>query len=173
VAGDGTEEVPVAGLSGEALVVPAVAALVFDDMEAGRVLLQRRDKPGEVVRGLLEVPTGKWRAGEEPRAVAAREVAEETGLHPVPLDDPPRRFEAHRGRPYLGLDPIAAVVGVEGAYPTLVVAFPFVAAGAPRPRPGETSEPRFVAVDEVQGMLADPAQFTGATYAVLLTWLGA
>ena len=45
-----------------------------------RILLQRRDKPGEVVRGRWEVPGGRWRAGERPDVAVAREVEEETGV---------------------------------------------------------------------------------------------
>jgi 8-oxo-dGTP diphosphatase len=75
-------DVSVPEMGGEALVVPNVGAIVLD--EAGeRLLLQRRDKPGEPVQGLLEVPGGRWRAGEAPDRAVAREVEEETGVELV------------------------------------------------------------------------------------------
>ncbi|MCP4229006.1 MAG: hypothetical protein GY771_02515 [bacterium] len=53
-------ELPVCG--GEALIIPNVIALIFRDEAKRELLLQRRDKPGETIRGKLEVPSGRWRA---------------------------------------------------------------------------------------------------------------
>ena len=53
-----------------------VGAVVFDD--EGRILLIKRGR--EPQKGLWAVPGGKVEYGEEMRAAARREVAEETGL---------------------------------------------------------------------------------------------
>jgi 8-oxo-dGTP pyrophosphatase MutT (NUDIX family) len=163
-------QAPVAGMGGEALVVPNIAALVLRE-GTGDLLLQRRDKP-EVVRGLLEIPTGRWRAGETPWEALSREVAEETGLTVRSMTGEGRRLEVHPGRPVQALQPAAVVVGSSGAYPALLVAFACLADGDPRPLPGETADPRWYALDEVRALLADPAQFTATAYAVLVAWLG-
>lgn len=162
-------QAPVAGMGGEALVVPNVAALVLR-AGTGELLLQRRDK-AEVVRGLLEIPTGRWRAGETPWEALCREVAEETGLAVRSMTGEGRRLEPH-GRPVYALEPAAVAVGASGAYPALLVAFTCVAEGEPRSRPGETAEPRWYPLDEVRTLLAHPEQFTGVAYAVLARWLG-
>ena len=62
--GDRWIDLPVPESGGEPVVVPNVAALVLGEPDLSTVLLQRRDKPGEVVRGRWEVPGGRWRAGE-------------------------------------------------------------------------------------------------------------
>jgi 8-oxo-dGTP pyrophosphatase MutT (NUDIX family) len=163
-------QAPVAGMGGEALVVPNIAALVLRE-GTGDLLLQRRDKP-EVVRGLLEIPTGRWRAGETPWEALSREVAEETGLTVRSMTGEGRCLEVHPGQPVHALRPAAVVVGSAGAYPALLVAFACFADGDPRPLPGETADPRWYALDEVRALLADPAQFTAAAHAVLVAWPG-
>ena len=65
---------PVAAMGGEALVLPNVAALVHPPGSPDSILLQRRDKPGEAVRGRLEIPMGRWRAGETPAEAVVREM---------------------------------------------------------------------------------------------------
>ena len=87
-------EAPVASMNDEALVVPNIAAIVLRDDQGTGILLQRRDKP-EVVRGLLEIPTGRWRAGETPAQALRREVAEETGLEVRSIAGEGRRWEVH------------------------------------------------------------------------------
>jgi len=164
-------QAPVAAMGGEALIVPNVAALVLRE-STGELLLQRRDKP-EVVRGLLEIPTGRWRAGEAPWQALSREVAEETGLAVRSMTGEGKRLEVYPGRPVYALQPAAVVLGAGGAYPALLVAFTCVAEGEPRPLPGETADPRWYPVDEVRALLAHPEQFTASAHAVLVAWLGA
>lgn len=163
-------QAPVASMGGEAVVVPNVAALVLRE-GTGELLLQRRDK-AEVVRGLLEIPTGRWRAGETPGEALRREVAEETGLVVRSIAGEGRRLEAQPGRPVYALEPAAVVVGAGGSYPALLVAFACTAEGEPRPQAGETADPRWYAIDQVRSLLADPALFTGVAHAVLSSWLG-
>lgn len=167
----GWAEVPVASLAGEPLVVPNVAGLVFSGDDRRSLLLQRRDKPGEEVRGHWEVPSGRWRAGETPWGALVREVEEETGLRVRRVQIPSSRHEAHPRRPFLSLEPPVVTVGVEGAYPALHLAFPCVAEGEPRPQPGETADPRWYPVAELPDLIREPSRFTGSTLAILRAWL--
>ncbi len=165
-------EVPVAEMSGEALVVPNVAAIVVPDRDCRAVLLQRRDKPGETVRGRLEIPMGRWRAGETADSALRREVTEETGLNVTEiLSSAPQEVRADPERPFHLLDPAAVSVGVGGAYPALNLAFVCVAPGEPRPQPGETIDPRWVGLDELRRLMETPESFTGPTLAILTRWL--
>jgi 8-oxo-dGTP pyrophosphatase MutT (NUDIX family) len=161
---------PVAAMGDEALVVPNVAALVLRE-STGELLLQRRDK-AEVVRGRLEVPTGRWRAGETPWEALCREVAEETGLAVHSMAGEGRRLETHPGWPVYALEPAAVAVGAAGAYPALLVAFTCTAEGEPRPLPGETADPRWYALEAVKALLSEPVRFTAVAYALLAAWLG-
>lgn len=170
--GDRFADLPVASMRGEALVVPAVAAIVLEAPDLGRMVLQRRDKAGEATRGLLEIPTGRWRAGEDLEAALAREVAEETGLAVLSVLQTSRRVETAPYWQNLVLSPVAVTIGVEGAYPALVLAFACTAQGEPRPEAGWTSDPRWVPIAEVEAMLQNRGAFTAPTYGILTTWLG-
>ncbi|NIR37880.1 MAG: hypothetical protein GWN79_27365, partial [Actinobacteria bacterium] len=57
--------------------------------------------------------------------------------------------------------PLVTVVGVEGAYPALVLVFACEADGTPRALPGETADPGWYPPDEVAALLEEPEQFTG------------
>jgi 8-oxo-dGTP pyrophosphatase MutT (NUDIX family) len=158
--------------TGEVLVVPNIAAIVLSDDEGSAILLQHRDKP-EVVRGLLEIPTGRWRAGETPAQALRREVGEETGLEVRSIAGEGRRWEVHPHWPVWAAAPAAVVVGAEGAYPALLVTFVCVAPGEPRALPGETADPRWYPREEVLALLrAEPRQFTAVAHAALASWLG-
>ena len=120
-------------------------------------LLQRRDKPGESVRGLLELPGGRWRAGETALEALTREVKEETGLDLVDDMTSSRRYENN-----------AVSTGVEGAYPALHIAYLATATGTLRGEPGESADPRWYTLDETEALLTDrPSGFTGVAYALL------
>ena len=162
---------PVAAMGGEALVVPNVAALVHPPGSPDSILLQRRDKPGEAVRGRLEIPMGRWRAGETPSEAVVREVEEETGLRVIEVAAAGGRHEAAPNRPFLSVTPLAVTIGVEGAYPALHLAFACVAEGDPRPAPGETSEPGWYQTAEVRRMIEAPERFTGPALAILASVL--
>lgn len=169
-AGDSWREMPVPSLAGEALMLPAIAAVVSPVGDPDRLLLQRRDKPGEVVRGMLEVPTGRWRAGEEALAAIRREVAEETGVEVVDLLESHRLVETHEGRPFRVLEPALVVAGTGGAYPSLLVPLRCLGRGEPRPLPGETAEPRWVTRAEVVELVRTPTNFTGASFPIVARW---
>jgi 8-oxo-dGTP diphosphatase len=170
--GDGWGEVPVPEMDGEAVVVPNVAALVYPDLRRDRILLQRRDKPGEPVRGLLEVPGGRWRPGEAPDVAVVREVEEETGLKVTAVA---AAGEHHRGEgpgAYGVARPLAVVTGLDGAYPALHVLFECYARGTPRPLAGETRDPRWWPRGEVEELVrTEPEAFVGHTRAMLLATL--
>ncbi len=109
-------------VAGEPLAIPIVSAIVLT-ADGSRLLLQRRDRPGEPTRGLLEVPAGRWRAGEGPWQALRREVAEEAGLEVQSVEIEETRHEAHIRRPFLAFRPLAVAVGTEGAVPVLCIAF--------------------------------------------------
>ena len=135
-------DVSVPEMSGEPLVVPNVAAIVLS-VDRDKMLLQRRDKPGEPVRGRLEVPGGRWGAGEAPERAVAREVREETGIE---LVEPPAgtgRIEIAENRSCGYARPVAVVNGLEGVYPSLHVVFECIGSGEPIAQPGETADPRW------------------------------
>jgi len=164
-------EVPVAAQEGEALVVPNVAVVLYDSPGRERLLLQRRDKPGEPVRGLWEIPSGRWRAGESLREAALREAGEETGLEITEWLSGLTRTEAHSRRPIEAGRAIVSV-GVESAYPALHVVVEAVAVGFPRPQKGETADPGWFEVAVVRAMLASPLEFVEYAAAVLGETLG-
>ena len=119
-ANDEWYEIAVPQMGGEALVVPNVAAIVLNEARDA-LLLQRRDKPGEPVRGRLELPGGRWGAGEPPDVAVMREVAEETGIEVLGLTDPVERLETGPHRSCAMVRPVAVVNGLEGTYPSLHV----------------------------------------------------
>lgn len=170
--GDRWLDVPIPAMQGEAIVVPNVAGLVTPADGTDRLLLQRRDKPGEPARGLLEIPGGRWRAGEDPLTALRREIEEETGLTVESVEVELTRTEAQPRRPFVGVQPFLVTVGLEGAYPALIVVFECIASGTPRPLPGETAEPRWYERIEVEALLAEPGLFTGPTLVTLQRYLG-
>lgn len=171
--GDDWIDVSVPESGGEPVVVPNVAALVLREPDHLAVLLQRRDKPGEVVRGRWEVPGGRWRAGESAAQAIRREVEEETGLTVGMITSPTETFEA---APHIGIDvaePAVVVAGVDGAYPSLHVVIECTAQGEPRALSGETAEPTWWPIDELQRDLGDrPDDFVWQSHAILNAWFG-
>ncbi len=166
----GWVDVPVPEMGGEVLVVPNVAAIVLSD--GGRVmLLQRRDKPGEPVRGKLEVPGGRWGAGEAPEAAVAREVYEETGIKLVTPVAGVRHLDVGENRSYAIAHPVVVVNGLDGAYPSLHVVFECAGEGDPRPQPGETADPRWWPVADVKKLLIErPEELVDQTRTMLTAY---
>ena len=164
---------PVPISDGEAIVVPNVVGVVFKDTERTEILLQRRDKPGEVVRGRLEMPGGRWRAGELPDVALAREVQEETGVTLLAVSG---AVEHPRLEPNVSFGvarPVAVISGAEGAYPALVVLFECYGTGEPRALPDETADPRWWALADVLELLAgSPEEFVWHTRAALAAYFG-
>jgi 8-oxo-dGTP pyrophosphatase MutT (NUDIX family) len=165
-------DVPVPEMSGEAIIVPNVAALVLAE-SGDRILLQRRDKPGEPVRGRLEIPGGRWKAGEPPEEAVAREVLEETGVTLVGPEPRVDRIATGENRSCAVAWPVAVVSGMEGTYPSLHVLFECAGRGVPRAQPGETADPRWWPIAEVRELLArQPDAFVDQTQAMLTAYFG-
>ena len=163
-------EVDVPQVHGESTPVPVAAALLFSDDTRAEMMLQKRDDDGPAA-GLYELPGGIWRAGESPLAVLGREVLEETGLE-LALGSPAEMMsEAQGRRPVVASDPAVVVTGIGTAFPVLMLAYECVASpGEPKGEPGESKDPMFYKVGEVQSMLTEPSQFTGPTFAVLSSY---
>lgn len=167
---DAWVDVPVPEMGGEALVVPNIAAIIHHE-DGESILLQRRDKPGEPVRGKLEIPGGRWKAGEAPEAAVAREVAEETGLELVEPIPHVGRVTLSENRACAVARPLAVVNGLEGSYPSLHVLFACTGRGDPRPQPGETSDPRWWLIGDVEELLEyRPDEFVDQTRAMLIAY---
>jgi 8-oxo-dGTP pyrophosphatase MutT (NUDIX family) len=166
----GWVDVPVPEMGGEGLVVPNVAAIVLVG-DGGSMLLQRRDKPAEPVRGRLEIPGGRWGAGEAPEAAVAREVFEETGIKLVAPVAGVQHLALGENRSYAIAHPVAVVNGLDGAYPSLHVLFECVGEGDPRPQPGETADPRWWPISEVKALLRErPEEFVDQTRTMLTAY---
>ena len=161
-------DVPVPVSGDEAVMVPNVNAVVYDSPDRRQVLLQRRDKEGEVVRGRLELPGGRWRAGEAPDAAVVREVLEETGVRITAVAAGVERTEHADHIATATVRPLGVVSGLGGAFPSLHVLFECYGEGTPRPLPGETSDPKWWPVEEVRALLdAEPDQFVWQAVAAL------
>lgn len=166
-------ELPVPVSGDDQVVVPNVAGVVFRGSARDELLLQRRDKPGEVVRGRLELPGGRWRAGEYPDAALAREVEEETGVRLLAVSGAVEHRNLERHVSFGIARPVAVVNGVDGAYPALHVLFECRGSGEPRALPGETAEPRWWPVaDVIDHLAAEPGDFIWHTRAMLGAYFG-
>ncbi len=156
----------------DGLVLPIVSALVYASTDHEHILLQRRDKPGEPVQGLLELPGGRWEAGERPDTAVAREVLEETGVVVTAVAAAVTLGSRPGGGSATAI-PIAVVNGIGDGFPSMHVLFECYGEGDPRPVPGETAAPRWWPVAEVVALLeADPGAFVPHTEAMLRAGLG-
>ncbi len=165
--GDEWVQVDIPAMEGAGLVVPNVAALVYSE-DRDTILLQRRDKPGEVVQGRLEVPGGRWNAGESAAEAVRREVFEETGVSVTEMLTGAAKYDFPAGLSIEASRPSAVVAGLHGAYPAVLVAFECVGAGVPRPLAGESAAPAWWRLQDVQDHLdSDPDDFVWQTAVIL------
>lgn len=170
---DGTDhvevDVPVSG--GENVMVPVIRAVVHRPGDPTTILLQRRDDPSEPVRGRIEIPGGRWRAGERPDEALRREVEEETGLV-VHRIDGVQDHDVDRRRSIAAVTPLVVVAGTEGAFPAIHVVLIAEADGTPRPQAGETSDVRWWTLGDVRGLLAaEPEAFIPSSAVALTVYL--
>lgn len=164
-------EVEVPQSANENIMVPVVRVVVTN-ADRTKIVLQRRDNPSEPVRGLLEIPGGRWRAGEHPTTTAVREVAEETGLTLVSVDGVASEpIDAHRT--IATINPIAVVAGVDGAFPAIHIILSGVAEGEPRSEDGHSTDVRWWSRDEVSAALQRNRDwFVPSSHAALAAFLG-
>ena len=171
--GTGWLEMPVPTSGGEPVMVPNVVGIVFKEAARDEILLQRRDKEGEVVRGRLELPGGRWRAGELPDAALAREVLEETGVELLAVSGAIEHLTVEPNVSFGIARPVAVVSGADGAYPAAVVLFECRGTGEPRALPGETAEPRWWPLSEALRRLEEnPDDFVWHARAALAAYFG-
>lgn len=161
-------ELPVATMGDLMLVVPNVAGLVYESPRFDRILLQRRDRPGESVRGRLELPGGRWEAGEPPDVAVAREVLEETGIRVTAVSAAVSTFHHGPDIATTSARPLAVVTGIEGAYPSLHVLFECRGSGEPRGVPDEVADPAWWRIEDAMALLgAQPDEFVWQTAGML------
>ncbi|MCP3975480.1 MAG: NUDIX domain-containing protein [bacterium] len=165
-------EVQVPSMGGAGLVVPNVAAVVYS-VDRASMLLQRRDKPGEVVRGRLEIPGGRWNAGESAEAAVTREVFEETGVSVTEMLSGFAKYDFPAGLSLEASRPAAVIAGLHGAYPAVLVTFECIGEGVPRPLVGESAAPAWWSLSDVRDHLnTDQDDFVWQTAAILRELLG-
>lgn len=166
---DAIVNVPVSG--GENVMLPVIRAIVRMEGDPTRIIVQRRDNASEVVRGLFEIPGGRWRAGESPVDAISREVLEETGLTVVRVHGVVEDAIDDR-RTIATIRPLVIVAGVFGAFPAVHVVVLVDAIGAPRSTPGESSDVRWWSVEEIRSGLGGPSElFIPSSRAALTSYL--
>ncbi|HSJ71707.1 MAG TPA: NUDIX domain-containing protein [Acidimicrobiia bacterium] len=152
---DAIVDVPVSG--GENVMLPVIRAVVRKEGDPTRVIVQRRDNASEVVRGLFEIPGGRWRAGEPPVDAISREVLEETGLTVVRVHGVTEDAIDDR-RTIASIRPLVVVAGVHGAFPAVHIVVVVDAFGEPRSTPGESSDVRWWSTEEVRSGIGGPTE---------------
>jgi ADP-ribose pyrophosphatase YjhB (NUDIX family) len=164
--------VPVSGA--ENVMIPVVRIVVrrsgYPAAEAP-ILLQRRDEPGEPVRGMLEIPGGRWRSGESPAACAMREVAEEAGVV-VSVVDGVVVDSSDRDGALAIARPLVVVSGIDGRFPATHLILTGAADGEPTDKPGATADARWWDITEVRHMVEnEPEAFVPSSHAALAVYV--
>ncbi|MEN8238477.1 MAG: NUDIX hydrolase, partial [Actinomycetota bacterium] len=121
----------------------------------------------EAVFGLLELPGGRWRAGEPPDEAISREVLEETGVvltsvSGIAIDT----LDARRS--IATVTPLAVIAGVRGAFPAVHVIIVATGAGTPVAVDGESFDVRWWPIESVRVEASDrPTAFVPSTLAAI------
>ncbi len=161
-------DVPVSGPDN--VMIPVIRAVVTD-RSGDHILLQRRDSPIESVRGLFEIPGGRWIAAESPAAAVTREVFEETGVALVHvegiIDD---RIDDRRS--VSTVRPLVVIAGIEGAFPATHTVLVAVGEGTPRPEPGATTDVRWWLIADVRHeLVTNRGGFVPSSWAALVAYV--
>jgi ADP-ribose pyrophosphatase YjhB (NUDIX family) len=171
---DGANDVEVAvPTSGsENVMIPVVRVIVASE-DGSRLLLQRRGNPDEPVVGLLEIPGGRWRAGERPEHTAVREVREETGIELVSVEGiVSDHIDEHRT--ISSVTPLVVVAGVDRAFPAIHIVLLGVGRGEPVPEAGYSTDVRWWEASAVRGELStNRAGFIPSSAAALSVYFDA
>jgi 8-oxo-dGTP pyrophosphatase MutT (NUDIX family) len=159
-----TVSVPMSGAEG--VMIPVLRVVVVDD-SGDRILLQRRDAGGETVRGLLEIPGGRWRSGESPIACAIREVFEETGIRLSAVDGV--TIDAiDDNRSVASIRPLIVVAGVDGGFPAVHTVLMGTGSGTIVAETGASADVRWWAIADVfQEMSTNRSGFIPSSFAAL------
>lgn len=160
--------VPVSGADN--VMVPVIRAVVTD-RSGDHILLQRRDPPVESVRGLLELPGGRWLAGESPAAAVTREVFEETGISLIQVEGITEdRIDDRRS--VSTIRPLVVIAGTQGAFPATHTVLVTVGEGTPTPEPGSTTDVRWWSVADVRHeLVTNRGGFVPSSWAALVAYV--
>lgn len=159
-----TTSVPMSG--SENVMIPVLRVVVVDDT-GDSILLQRRVGDVESVRGLLEIPGGRWRSGESPISCARREIKEETGIDLTSIDGV-LIDEIDENRSIASIRPVVVVAGVDGGFPAVHTVLIGSGVGVITPEAGATTDVRWWTLDEVRTEMAENrAGFIPSSFAAL------
>jgi 8-oxo-dGTP pyrophosphatase MutT (NUDIX family) len=149
--------------------IPVLRVVVVD--HAGdHILLQRRDSGGETVRGLLEIPGGRWRSGESPVACAIREVFEETGIQLTHVDGVEiDAIDANRS--IASIRPLVVVAGVDGGFPAVHTVLVAKGSGTIVAEDGASADVRWWQIADVRDEMAtNRSGFIPSSFAALTAY---
>lgn len=169
---DGSREVEIsAPVSGPDNVMVPVIRAVVTDRSGDNILLQRRDAPVESVRGLIEIPGGRWIAAEPPAVAITREVFEETGISLVHVEGITEdRIDERRS--VATIRPLVVIAGTQGAFPAIHTVLMAVGEGTPRPEVGATADVRWWPIADVRHeLVANSGGFVPSSWAALIAYV--
>jgi 8-oxo-dGTP pyrophosphatase MutT (NUDIX family) len=167
--GDEWVVVPVPMSGSEGVMIPVLRVVVVDE-SGNRILLQRRDAGGETVRGLLEIPGGRWRSGESPADCATREVFEETGIRLSAVDGVAIDAIDDK-RSIASIRPLVVVAGVDGGFPAVHTVLVARGAGSIVAEAGASTDVRWWPISEVLNEMATNRRgFIPSSFAALAAY---
>jgi ADP-ribose pyrophosphatase YjhB (NUDIX family) len=164
--GEKTVEVNVPVSGSDNVMVPVIRAIVRDPT-TGDILVQRRDNPHEPVFGLLEIPGGRWRAGESPLDAIRREVSEETGVAITSIEGM-SEDQIDERRTIATVRPFVVIAGADDAYPAIHTVVIAVGHGTTTAQAGESADVRWWTMADLRHELAtNRTGFVPSSFAAL------